>query len=151
MEDRSVLYRETNSGYYNLFTYGIAQLLADIPFHFINTVLFFVIFYFFIGLRSGAEYASYFLLMYFMGTWLVPSIGQLFAYISPNTETANGGAGISILLSVILMGFLITINTMPESWKWANWSNVFRYMMQGFCVNEVGDRTYYLYVPAINT
>jgi hypothetical protein len=35
------------------------------------------------------------------------SLGQLFALASPNEESASGLAGLSVILSVILMGFLI--------------------------------------------
>lgn len=39
IEDRAVLYREAVSGTYSRFTYGLGQLLADIPFHALNTVI----------------------------------------------------------------------------------------------------------------
>jgi len=55
------------------------------------------------------------------------SLGQLFALATPNEESANGLAGLSVILSVILMGFLITVNAMPSYWEWAYWANLFRY------------------------
>ena len=39
IEDRSVLYREAVSGTYSRLAYGLGQLLADIPFHAINTLI----------------------------------------------------------------------------------------------------------------
>ncbi len=39
IEDRAVLYREAVSGTYSRLTYGLGQLFADIPFHFLNTVI----------------------------------------------------------------------------------------------------------------
>lgn len=37
IEDRSVLYRETVSGTYSRLSYGLGQLIADLPFHAVNT------------------------------------------------------------------------------------------------------------------
>lgn len=43
------------------------------------------------------------------------------ALASPNEESANGLAGLSVILSVIFMGFLITVTAMPGYWEWAYW------------------------------
>jgi hypothetical protein len=50
---------------------------------------------------------GYFIVMLLLANWTVMSLGQLFALASPNEESANGLAGLSVILSVILMGFLI--------------------------------------------
>lgn len=47
--DRAVLYREATSGLYSRWSYAIASLLADIPFHVLNCLLMFVGFYFLVG------------------------------------------------------------------------------------------------------
>jgi len=150
VEDRAVFYRETNAGYYHKLNYGLAMVIADLPFHIANAVLFSSIFYFTVGLRSGGEYIIYFYVMYFVLTWIIPSLGQLFAFWTPNAETAAGFAGLSIILSVLLMGFLITFEAMPDFWRWANWVNMFRYPLQGFSVNELGDRYYKVALPSVN-
>ena len=47
--DRAVLYREATSGLYSRWSYAIASLLADLPFHALNCLLMFVGFYFLCG------------------------------------------------------------------------------------------------------
>jgi ATP-binding cassette, subfamily G (WHITE), member 2, SNQ2 len=47
--DRAVLYREATSGLYSRWSYAVASLLADIPFHVLNCLLMFVGFYFLCG------------------------------------------------------------------------------------------------------
>ena len=118
IEDRAVVYRETTSGLYNRLSYGLGQMLADVPFHILNTLLMFVCFYFVVGFRQEGELMLYFLVMIFLANWVVMSLGQLFAFASPNEESANGLAGLSVILSVILMGFLITVSAMPDYWEW---------------------------------
>lgn len=118
IEDRAVLYREATSGMYSRFSYGVGQVLADIPFHALNSLLMFVCFYFIVEFRLEGDVIGYFILMLFLANWVVMSIGQLFAFASPNEESANGLSGLAVILSVILMGFLITVSAMPDYWTW---------------------------------
>jgi len=46
-------------------------------------------------------------------------MGQLYALATPNEESASGLGGLSVMLSVILMGFLISYQSMPVGWQWA--------------------------------
>ena len=126
VEDRAVLYREVVSGTYGRINYAIGQVIADLAFHALNTVLMFVSFYFLVGFRLDAQYVGYFILMLFFANWVSTSVGECFGYACPNEETASGFSGLSTILSVIFMGFLITIRFMPNGWKWANWTNLFR-------------------------
>jgi ATP-binding cassette, subfamily G (WHITE), member 2, PDR len=119
VEDRAVLYRETVSGTYGRLSYGIGQLLADQPFHILNTILMWIFFYFLVDFRRSGGEMGYFLLMLYLSNWVIQSLGQLFALATPNEESANGLGGLSVILSVILMGFLITVNAMPSEWQWA--------------------------------
>lgn len=152
IEDRAVLYREATSGMYSRVSYGLGQLAADIPFHLINGLVMFVTFYFLVGFRREGDLIGYFILMLFLANWVIMSLGQLFAFATPNEESANGLAGLSVILSVILMGFLITVSAMPSGWVWAYWSNLFHYIIQGFVTNELAGNEYTLIAPtAIDT
>jgi ABC-type multidrug transport system permease subunit len=119
VEDRAVLYRETVSGSYGRISYGVGQLLADQPFHILNTLLMWIFFYFLVDFRRTSGEMGYFLLMLYLSNWVVQSLGQLFALATPNEESANGLGGLSVILSVILMGFLITVEAMSSGWQWA--------------------------------
>ena len=119
VEDRAVLYRETTSGQYSRIAYALGQLVADQPFHLLNTLLMYIMFYFLVDFKTSAEEMGYFLLTLYLSNWVIQSIGQLFALATPNEESANGLGGLSVILSVVLMGFLITVNAMPDGWVWA--------------------------------
>lgn len=77
------------------------------------------------------------------------SMGQLYALVTPNEETANGLAGLSVILSVCLMGFLITSSAMPQGWLWANTANMFRYILQGLVTNELSGQNYKIDIGAL--
>ena len=144
IEDRAVLYRETVSGLYNHLSYAMALLIVDLPGHVLNALLYYLLFYFSVGFDLSADRMGYFFLMIFMANWLLSSIGQMFAFLSPNAETANGLAGLSVILSVLLMGFLISVFAMPEAWRWAYWANSLHYVLQGLCENQLAGKFYTL-------
>ena len=77
------------------------------------------------------------------------SLGQLYALAAPNEESANGLAGLSVILSVILMGFLITVTAMPDGWEWAYWANLFHYIIQGLTTNELAEKDYTLDIAEV--
>jgi ABC-type multidrug transport system ATPase subunit len=78
IEDRAVLYRETVSGTYSRLSYGIGSLIADIPFHMLNTFLMFIFFYFLVDFNLDGPIVGYFILMLFMANWVIMSMGQLY-------------------------------------------------------------------------
>ena len=64
----------------------------------------FVLFYFIVGFRAEVQEIGYFFLMLYLSNWIIMSLGQLYALATPNEESANGLGGLSVMLSVILMG-----------------------------------------------
>ena len=64
----------------------------------------FVLFYFIVGFRAEGQEIGYFFLMLYLSNWIIMSLGQLYALATPNEESANGLGGLSVMLSVILMG-----------------------------------------------
>lgn len=83
----AVLYREVSSGLYSRLAYGFGQLLADIPFHILNALVMFVMFYFIVGFQREGPLIGYFILMTFAANWVIMSLGQFFALAMPNEGT----------------------------------------------------------------
>mmetsp|Transcript_2365 Transcript_2365/g.3499 ORF Transcript_2365/g.3499 Transcript_2365/m.3499 type:complete len:636 (-) Transcript_2365:438-2345(-) len=150
IEDRAVLYREAMSGLYGRLSYGLGQLCADVPFHLVNTILMFICFYLLMGFKLDGGSVGYFLLALLFANWLITSMGQMYALLLPNEEAASGLAGLSVILSVMLMGFLITVHAMPNGWVWGYWANMFRYILQGIVTNELGGNSYHIDLPSLN-
>jgi ABC-type multidrug transport system permease subunit len=79
----------------------------------------YVCFYFLVGFELQRDGVYYFLLLLYFSNWVIQSMGQLYAMATPNEESASGLGGLSVMLSVILMGFLISYQSMPVGWQWA--------------------------------
>jgi len=163
---RAVHYREVASGTYRKRVYGMAVQIAEVPFNLLFALLSSVIFYFMVGLQMEAERIGYFILMALASYWVLPTIGQLFAFLSPNIGAAIGTASLLMTLFTLTMGFLLPANEIPPWYIWLYWINPLRYIQQGLVVNEVGgdpvgdqllslltwsfdDRWWYCYVAVI--
>ena len=136
--ERAVYYREISSGTYRRIAYGVAVQLAEIPFNLCFAVISFVIFYFMVGLRSDSENVVYFLLMGLAAYWVLPTIGQLFAFLAPNIGAAVGIGSLLMTLFTLTMGFLLPASQIPPWYIWLYWLNPLRYILQGMVSNEVG-------------
>lgn len=138
--ERSVFYRETLSGTYSRYVYGIAVQLAEIPFNLAFSLLSFVIFYFMVGMSLEAERIVYFILMTLACYWVLPAIGQLLAFASPNIGAAVGMGSLLLTLFTLTMGFLLTPPDIPPWYIWLYWINPLRFMLQGFVISEIGGK-----------
>lgn len=84
--------------------------MADIPFHILNTIVMFVCFYFIVDFRRDGDAMGYFLLMLLLTNWVVMSLGQLFALATPNEESANGLAGLSVMYVCLSSATLLVVS-----------------------------------------
>jgi len=112
--------------------------LAEIPFNLGFAIISFAIFYFMVGLKTDGGSVVYFLLMALAAYWLLPTIGQLFAFISPNIGAAVGIGSLILTLFTLTMGFLLPASEIPPWYIWLYWINPLRYILQGMVSNEIG-------------
>jgi len=119
--ERAIFYREVASGTYRKFVYGIAVQFAELPFNLLAGAISFLIFYFLVGLKLDGERVVYFLLMTLAAYWLIPSLGQLVAFISPNLGSAVGIGSLAMTLFTLTMGFLIPPGEIPPWYIWIYW------------------------------
>jgi len=145
ISERAVYYREIASGTYRRMVYGVAVQLAEIPFNMVAAIISWVFFYFLVGLDVSADRMGYFVLMTLASYWLLPSLGQLFSFLSPNIGAATGLGSLLMTLFSLTMGFLIPADKIPAWYIWLYWINPLRYMLQGMLVNEVGGGKWYAY------
>eukprot|EP00565_Helicotheca_tamesis_P005194 CAMPEP_0185727222 /NCGR_PEP_ID=MMETSP1171-20130828/2966_1 /TAXON_ID=374046 /ORGANISM="Helicotheca tamensis, Strain CCMP826" /LENGTH=1454 /DNA_ID=CAMNT_0028395737 /DNA_START=41 /DNA_END=4405 /DNA_ORIENTATION=- len=137
--ERAVMYRETASGTYSKPIYGLAVQLAEIPFNCFMGFVSFILFYFIVGLDTDdGERVIYFLLLVLASYWFLPSLGQFFAFISPNAGAAIAVGSLLMTIFLLTAGFLQLPTEIPGWYIWIYWINPFRYVLQGLSVNELG-------------
>ncbi|EQC40492.1 hypothetical protein SDRG_02383 [Saprolegnia diclina VS20] len=117
-EERASFYRERASQTYNALWYFVGSTLAEIPYVFVTTFIFTIIYYPFVGLNESVGACVYYgfnlSLMVLMNVYM----GQLMAYAMPSIEVA---ALVGILFNSIFflfMGFTPTASQIPSGYRW---------------------------------
>jgi len=136
--ERAIFYRETSSGTYRPFVYGIAVQIAELPFNIGAALISCAIFYPLVGLSNNGESIIYFILMGCASYWLLPALGQLLAFCSPNIGAAVGIGSLVMTFFTLTMGFMIPGDKIPPWYIWMYWINPLRYIQQGFVTNDIG-------------
>ncbi|RLN90779.1 hypothetical protein BBJ28_00005766 [Nothophytophthora sp. Chile5] len=116
-EGRAVFYRERAAQTYNAFWYFVASTLAEIPYAFVATLLFLVVFYPSVGFTGLQPFLIYWLNMS-LHVLLQAYMGEFLMYLLPSMEVT---AVMSMLLNTIFflfMGYNPPAASIPTGYKW---------------------------------
>ncbi|OQR95257.1 ATP-binding Cassette (ABC) Superfamily [Achlya hypogyna] len=117
-EERASFYRERASQTYNALWYFVGSTLAEIPYVFLTTFVFTIIYYPFVGLNESVGACLFYGFNLSMMVLMNVYMGQLMAYSMPNVEVA---ALVGILFNSIFflfMGFTPTASNIPSGYRW---------------------------------
>ncbi|CAI7642126.1 unnamed protein product [Penicillium crustosum] len=111
------LAREGPSGVYGWVAFCTAQIISEIPYSVIGGVVFFVIYYFMVGLPLGFA-AGYCFLMFFLFFLFATSWGQWIAALSADSMIAATLMPFFIIMCELFNGILRPQSQMPAFWKY---------------------------------
>ncbi|KAJ5772773.1 hypothetical protein N7457_007669 [Penicillium paradoxum] len=111
------LAREGPSGVYGWVAFCTAQILSEIPYSAIGSVMFFVLYYFMVGLPLGFA-AGYSFLMFFLFFLFSTSWGQWIAALSADSMIAATLMPFFIIMCELFNGILRPQSQMPVFWKY---------------------------------
>ncbi|KAL3668482.1 hypothetical protein V7S43_006565 [Phytophthora oleae] len=115
--ERESFYRERASQTYNAFWYFMASTLGELPYCFVSSMLFCIIFFFMVGF-SGFETFILFWLGVSLLVVMQVYLGQFFSYAMPSEEVAQV---IGVLFNSIVMmfvGFSPPAYAIPSGYTW---------------------------------
>jgi len=135
-KERAVYYREQASNAYRPFPYALAWGLAEIPYLLVCTLVFISIFYFLVGFEAVAWKFFYYYLFFFQYTSFMTFLGQLFAAILPNGQTAQVVGSAITSLFTLFGGFLIPAHKIPDGWIFLHYINPLHYAFEGLVVTQ---------------
>ncbi|GMF37253.1 unnamed protein product [Phytophthora lilii] len=117
MQERASFYRERSAQTYNAFWYFVGATLVEIPYCFVESLLFMVIFYPMVGFTGGAQFFSYWLNL--TGLVILQAyFGQLLAYLTPNLEVASVFVILVNYVWITFSGFNPPVASIPEGYRW---------------------------------
>lgn len=137
--ERTIFYRERAAGMYSAFPYAIAQVLIEIPYCFIQTLLYAVITFSMINFEWGVlkffwyTYVMFFTLLYFT------YYGMMAVSLTPNHQVAAIMASGFYSVFNLFSGFVIFKPDIPKWWSWYYWICPTAWTLYGEILTQFGD------------
>ncbi|GAA5893100.1 hypothetical protein JCM6882_003886 [Rhodosporidiobolus microsporus] len=138
--NRETYVREASSKTYSAPTFAVSQILAELPYSLLCSVVFFVLFYYMIGLNPSSDRAGYTFLFIFLLENYSVILGQAVAALSPNEFIAETSIPFLLIIFTIYCGVSVPPEDLIPFWRtWAYPLNPFRWLVEGTMVNEMHD------------
>ncbi|RZC48744.1 hypothetical protein C5167_017175 [Papaver somniferum] len=137
--ERTVLYRERFAGMYSSWAYAFAQVVVEIPYLFIESVLYVIIAYPMVGYISSpykifwSFYAMFCTLLYFN------YFGMLLVSITPNIQVAAISSSTFYTMQSLFSGFPIPKPNIPKWWMWFYYMTPTSWALNGLLTSQFGD------------
>ncbi|KAJ4749522.1 ABC transporter G family member 36 [Rhynchospora pubera] len=137
--ERTVFYRERAAGMYSALPYAFGQVFIEIPYIFVQAVIYCVIVYAMIGFEWTAAkffwylFFAYFTLLYFT------YYGMMSVGLTPNYDVASIVSSAFYGIWNLFSGFLISKPRIAGWWIWYYWICPVAWTLYGLIVSQFGD------------
>ncbi|KAJ4718044.1 Pleiotropic drug resistance ABC transporter [Melia azedarach] len=137
--ERTVFYRERAAGMYSALPYAIAQVVAEIPYVFIQTTYYSLIVYAMVSFEWTAAKFFWFFFVTFFSFLYFTYYGMMTVSITPNHQVASIFAAAFYALFNLFSGFFIPRPKIPKWWVWYYWICPVAWTVYGLIVSQYGD------------
>uniref|UniRef100_A0A6N2LL61 ABC transporter domain-containing protein n=1 Tax=Salix viminalis TaxID=40686 RepID=A0A6N2LL61_SALVM len=137
--ERTVLYRERFAGMYSSWAYSFAQVLVEIPYLFVQSVIYVIIAYPMIGysLSAGKIFWSFYSM--FCTLLFFNYQGMLLVSLTPNIQVAAILASFSYTMLNFFSGFVVPKPHIPKWWLWLYYICPTSWALNGMLTSQYGD------------
>ena len=137
--ERSVFYRERAAGMYGPLPYAFAQALIEIPYIFVQTLVYGVITYAMIHFEWTAAKFFWYLLFMFLTFTYFTFYGMMAVGLTPSQQLAAVTSSGFYSLWNLFSGFLIPKASMPSWWVWYYWICPVAWTLYGLITSQLGN------------
>ncbi|KAL5700649.1 drug-responsive transcription factor pdr3 [Ranunculus cassubicifolius] len=137
--ERNVVYRERFSGMYSSWAYSLAQVVIELPYAFIQALVFAVISYPMMGYIWSAYKFIWFFYAMFCTLLYYHYLGILLVSLTPNAEFANILASAFYTIFNLFSGFPIPEPQIPKWWKWMYFLTPTSWTLNALLTSQYGD------------
>eukprot|EP00300_Choanocystis_sp_HF-7_P021794 c20895_g1_i1.p1 GENE.c20895_g1_i1~~c20895_g1_i1.p1 ORF type:complete len:1359 (+),score=349.22 c20895_g1_i1:1-4077(+) len=134
--EKPVFARERSANMYAPLPYAVASALVEVPYAFVTIACFTVAFYFTVGFFVQADKIFMFALYYFMLALAATFVGQFWATISPNIETATVLCQLTSNLWNMFSGFLLIASAIPDYFIWLYYISPLHHTLEGIVMTQ---------------
>ncbi|GAB7355586.1 hypothetical protein MBLNU459_g6054t1 [Dothideomycetes sp. NU459] len=143
LEDRATFIKERSNGLYGAVSFMVANFVMGLPFLFMIALLFSIVTYWLIDLRSGATAFFVYLLWLFLDLVAAESLVVLVASLFPNFIVSLALVAFANGLWMSVNGFLVPTKTLNVFWRYVfHYIDYQAYVFRGMLVNEFSERNY---------
>ncbi|XVE63543.1 hypothetical protein DITRI_Ditri07aG0028400 [Diplodiscus trichospermus] len=137
--ERAVFYRERAAGMYSALPYAFGQLVIELPYTLIQSMIYGVIVYAMIGFDWTPR--KFFWFLYFMYFTLLyyTFYGMMAVAVSPNSNIAAIVSTFFYRIWNIFSGFIIPRPRIPIWWRWYYWICPIAWSLNGLVASQFGD------------
>ncbi|KAL6842808.1 hypothetical protein ACP4OV_027652 [Aristida adscensionis] len=142
--ERTVFYRERAAGMYSAFPYAFGQVVIELPYILVQTLIYGVLVYSMIGLEwTVAKFLWYLFFMYFTLLYFT-FYGMMAVGLTPNESIAAIISSAFYNVWNLFSGYLIPRPKIPVWWRWYSWICPVAWTFYGLVTSQYGDITHFL-------
>ncbi|KAG0465358.1 hypothetical protein HPP92_019522 [Vanilla planifolia] len=137
--ERTVFYRERAAGMYSSLPYAFGQVAIEIPYIFVQAVIYGVIVYAMIGFEwTVVKFFWYLFFMYFTFLYFT-YYGMMAVGLTPSYNIAAIVSSAFYGLWNLFSGFIIPRPRIPVWWRWYYWACPVSWTLYGLVASQFGD------------
>ncbi|XP_058737878.1 pleiotropic drug resistance protein 1-like [Vicia villosa] len=137
--ERTVFYRERAAGMYSAFPYAIAQVLIELPYVFVQAVVYGLIVYAMIGFEWSVAKVFWYLFFTYFTFLYFTFYGMMSVAVTPNSHISNIVSSAFYSVWNLFSGFIVPRPKIPVWWRWYSWANPVAWSLYGLVVSQYGD------------
>ncbi|WCJ29208.1 ABC transporter G family member 31 [Euphorbia peplus] len=137
--ERTVFYREKAAGMYSPLSYAAAQGIVEVPYIFVQTIIFGTITYFMINFEKTAGKFFLYLLFMFLTFTYFTFYGMMAIGLTSSQHMAAVVSSAFYSLWNLLSGFLIPMPRIPGWWIWFYYICPIAWTLRGVITSQLGD------------
>ncbi|KAJ7962920.1 Pleiotropic drug resistance ABC transporter [Quillaja saponaria] len=137
--ERTVFYRERAAGMYSALAYAFAQILVEIPYIFVQSIVYAVIVYSMMGFEwTAAKFLWYLFFMFFTFMYCT-FYGMMTVAVTPNHIIASIISTAFFAIWNLFSGFIVPQPRIPVWWRWYYWACPLSWTLYGLFASQFGD------------
>ncbi|GMI89171.1 pleiotropic drug resistance 12, ATP-binding cassette G40, PLEIOTROPIC DRUG RESISTANCE 12 [Hibiscus trionum] len=137
--ERTVFYRERAAGMYSALPYAFGQVVIELPYILIQTVIYGVVVYGMIGFEwTAAKLFWYLFFLYFTFLYFT-FYGMMTVAVTPNHNIAAIVSSAFFAIWNLFSGFIIPRTRIPIWWRWYYWACPISWTLYGLIAAQYGD------------
>ncbi|KAI3468322.1 hypothetical protein Pfo_024985 [Paulownia fortunei] len=137
--ERTVFYRERAAGMYSALPYAFSQFLIEIPYVFVQSIVYGLIVYSMMGFDWTAEKFFWFIYFLFFSLLYFVLYGMMTVAVTPNHNVAAIISSFFYAIWNLFSGFIVPRPRIPVWWRWYYWATPMAYTLYGFIITQFGE------------